>query len=280
MKAVVVAICVLNLSTRIITPSSSTNPFRRFGTMAKLIDEMTVSELRQELGKYRLRKTGKKDGLRRRLEQFLAHKKTINSFLYKPPPASTEDETSPTKRRKLQIDNVVVPSSQPESGRFVETPRRSRVTPRVSPYFQRPNSLIGPVEVDSEASDTTSSDSDDGTNQTQEKDPVQEDDALAVDEEESAELVNRTAKTPVSRRPKVTANVSPYFPKPNGSTDSTDIASETTSSISDEDARTGTRSDTLNSSSAETDVPRQGGGHWALSFYDPRGRRWVKRLEE
>lgn len=77
------------------------------GTMAKLINEMTVSELRQELGKYRLRKTGKTDELRRRLEQFLAHKKTINSFLYKPQPASTEDEKSPTKRRKLQIDNDV-----------------------------------------------------------------------------------------------------------------------------------------------------------------------------
>lgn len=34
-----------------------------------------------------------------------------------------------------------------------------------------------------------------------------------------------------------------------------------------------------NSSSAVVDALRQGGIHWVMSFYDPRERRWVKRLD-
>lgn len=254
----------------------SHNPFKPFGTMAKLIDEMTVSELKQERGKYSLRKTGKKVELRRRLEQFLAHKKTINSFLYKAQPASTEGGTSPTKQRKLQIDNDVVQRFQPESGQLVVTPRRPRITPEVSPYFPKPTGSTGPAEVGSKPSDTVSSNSDEGINQTQENDSVQEGDAFAIDEEEFTALVDRIAKTPAPHRSRAISKISPYFQKPNGSTDSTEIGSNTELSVSDEDAKTETTPDTFNSSST---APRQGGGHWALSFYDPRGRCWVKRLE-
>lgn len=174
----------------------------------------------------------------------------------------------------------MVPSSQPGSETLVVTPRRPRVTPKVSPYFQKANDSTGPAGGGPEASNTVSSDSDEGTNQTQESDSVQEGDAFAMDDEEFAELVNRIAKPPVSRRPEVTPRVIPYFPKPNGLTDSTEIGSYTASSVSDEEAKTKTPPNTVNSSSAEADAQRQGEGrHWALSFYDPKGRCWVKRLE-
>lgn len=247
------------------------------GTMAKLIDELTVSELKQELGKYMLRKTGQKEELRHRLEQFLAHKKTINSFLYTNQVTDTKDETSPSKRRKLQIDNDVVPSSQPESGRLVVTPRRPRVTPLVSPSFQKPNGSTHAAELGSEA---VSSDSDDENNQTQEKDSVQEGDTFAMDEEEFAELVNRIATNPVTYRPQLTPRVSPYSPKPNSLTDPAEARFDAAaSSVSDEDAKAEAHPATFDSSSAEMDALRQGGIHWVMSFYDPRERCWVKRLD-
>lgn len=245
--------------------------------MAKLIDEMTVPELKQELGKYNLRKTGKKDELRRRLEQFLAHKKYINSFLYTTQPTSRKDDTSPTKRRNLQIDNYAVPSSQPGGGRLLATPRQPRVTPRASPYFRKPNSSTDPAEGDS---DTVGSDSDEDTNQTPGKDSVQEGDAFSMNEEEFAELVNRTVKCPMSHRPRETSRASPYFQKANSPSDSPKVSSDAAaSSVSGEDAKTGTSPDTLDSSSAEMDAPRQGGKHWVMSFYEPSSRTWVKRLE-
>lgn len=247
------------------------------GTMAKLIDELTVSELKQELGKYMLRKTGQKEELRHRLEQFLAHKKTINSFLYTNQVTDTKDETSPTKRRKHQIDNDVVPSSQPESGRLVVTPRRPRVTPLVSPYFQKPNGSTHAAELGSEA---VSSDSDEDDNQAQAKGSVQERDAFAMDEEEFAELVNRIAKTPKPNRPRATPRATPSSQNPNSLTDSAEGGSNAaTSSVSGEDAKTETFTDTLYSSSAEIYAPRQGGRNLVMSFYDPRRGCWVKGPE-
>lgn len=243
--------------------------------MAKLIDELTVSELKQELDNYRLSKTGKKDELRHRLERFLAHKKTIDSFLYTNQPTDTEDDTSPTKRKGLQIDNDVAPSSQPESGRVVVTPRRPKVTPLVSPYFQKPNVS---TDRNGSGSDAVSSESDGDSIQTQEKDPVQERGAFAMDEQEFAELVNRIAKNPVTHRPQLTPRVSSYPPKPNSLTDPAEARFDATaSSVSDEDAKAETPHATFDSSSAEMDALRQGGIHWVMSFYDPRERCWLKR---